>query len=58
MKTKHIWVGYMIKFVICATWVSKSFHQKHYTHIVKMASQAEKAKFMLWFHESKSAVAV
>jgi hypothetical protein len=32
MKTKRIWVGYMIKFVIRATWVSKSFHLKRYTH--------------------------
>jgi hypothetical protein len=31
LKTKHMWIGYMIKFIIRATWVSKSFHQKHYT---------------------------
>jgi hypothetical protein len=32
MKTKRMWVGYMIKFVIRATSVSKSFHLKRYTH--------------------------
>jgi hypothetical protein len=32
MKTKRIWVGYMIKFINCATWVSKSFHLKRYTY--------------------------
>jgi hypothetical protein len=32
MKTKGIWLGYMIKFIIRATWVSKSFHLKRHTH--------------------------
>jgi hypothetical protein len=32
MKTKRIWVGCKIKFIIRATWVSKSFHLKRYTH--------------------------
>jgi hypothetical protein len=32
MKTKRIWVGYVIKFVNRATWVSKSFHLKRCTH--------------------------
>jgi hypothetical protein len=33
MKTKHILVGYMIKFIIRATWVSISFHLNCCTHI-------------------------
>jgi hypothetical protein len=32
METKRIWLGYMIKFIIRATWVSKLFHLKRYTH--------------------------
>lgn len=32
MKIKRTLVDYMIKFVICATSVSKSFHFKRYTY--------------------------
>jgi hypothetical protein len=55
MKTKHIWVGYMIKFIIHATWVSKSFHLKTTLTVVKTASQVEKAKCVLCIHKSRSA---
>lgn len=30
MKTKSIWVGYVIKFIIHATWASKWLHMKEY----------------------------
>jgi hypothetical protein len=32
MKTRRIWVGYMIKLIIPVTWVSKLFHLKRYDH--------------------------
>jgi hypothetical protein len=32
MKNKLIWVSYMIKFIIRATWVSKYFRLKRWTH--------------------------
>lgn len=31
MKTKHIWVGDMIKFMICATLIYKYFYLERYT---------------------------
>jgi hypothetical protein len=48
LKTKHMWVGYMIKFVILITWLSKSLHLKRYNHSSKMVSWVAVAKYVLW----------
>jgi hypothetical protein len=48
----------MIRFIIHATGVLKSFHLKCYPDSCEMVPQLEKAKYVLWFHKLRSAVTV
>jgi hypothetical protein len=47
IKTKRILIDYMIKFIIRATRVSKSFHRSATLTVVKMACQVGEAECML-----------
>jgi len=55
VRTKQSCVGYMLKFIMCATWVSMSCHPQPCMHSTQIASWLERTERVLWFHNIKSA---
>jgi hypothetical protein len=58
MKSKRIWVGYMIEFSFVPLQFPNLSTWSATVTVIKMASQADKVKRVLWFHESRYAVTV
>lgn len=52
--TKQRCVGYMLKFIMCATWVSMSCHLQPCMQSTQMASWLERTERVSWFHNIKS----
>jgi hypothetical protein len=50
VRTKQSCVGCMLKFVLCATWVSVSCHLQPCMQSTQMASWLERTEHVLWFH--------
>lgn len=54
VRTKQSCVGYMLKFIMCATWVSMSCHLQPCMQSTQIASWLERTEHVSWFHNIKS----